>query len=554
MLKLPRKVSFPVFDPDKKEEPEYYALDYVKIPQTEVHFHLLPGANVHQELTTDITAVTRRWDLCQAKFPTEKSDFRCYMDMIDAIRENVSHIHQQFFLIGLLSSAKSSEVDITSTVNEFLETCTHGERKGGSISRFRELVESERIQFFRINPNDPIAITIGRIYQKVFEIGNFKSQSPSHISIYDRSYFTVVIPELGNLNTILMNLLPDGIRVVTVDNRTPISNPCYKLSFPSKDYYRYDCPIVFHKEYDVNIPDLHFDEKKELMIQNPESTNYCNIWHYDTKSYDDAHDTYYPSQDLIQSLMYQLQETEFHQYPKLKEVRDAEIYHIRIPGCSDITKLNHFKNSLSCIDNVTCRTNTIDSLNAAFNHLKINHYRDDERFSYEKDEYLSYVFIETALSKDKIEKVIRDNQKKLSHHTEFVVIQRTWKQNEGGDKMAKFRRGGSFEQFQKQWEENEETEKGVLMLLPKEKVLVRATFGSGCNLDSSDYEDEEIDDYITISVVDGNDPGLAELDGGQLDFASRKEDYREDLKHFCEAVLEFMDFNNVEYHIMCFIS
>ena len=120
--------------------------------------------------------------------------------------------------------------------------------------------------------------------------------------------------------------------------------------------------------------------------------------------------------------------------------------------------------------------------------------------------------------------------------------------------MAKFRRGGSFEQFQKQWEEDDKLEKGVMMLLPKEKVFVRATFGSGCNLELDDVEDEDIDDYIYISVVDANDPGLEEVDGGQLDFASSKEDYRTNLQHFCESALDCMDYPDAEYQIVSFIS
>lgn len=557
MLNLPRKTSFSVFDPnDGREEPKHYALDYVDFPREEVYFHPLLGANFHQEFTSDIAAVTRRWDLCQAKFPKEKSKSSCYMHIIDTIMENSFFDHHEFFLIGLPSREKNLETDIVPVpvINEFFEASTNGKYRGGSLSRFRELVKTEQIQFFCFNPSNPVEVMIGQIYQKVFEIGNFKCQIPSRISSYDRSYFTVLIPDLATLKPILTNLLPDGIRVVTVDNRTTLEKPYYRVSFPSKDYYRYDCPIKFHEEYNVYIPYLHFVEKKELIRRDSESTNYCNIWYYDINGYDESHDSFYPSQDLVQSLLYQLEETEFHQYPKLKKTQDAEIFHIKIPGCTDIAVLNYFRNSISYVDTVTCRTNTIGSLNTAFDQLKISHYRDDERFSYEKDKYLSYVFIETALPKNKVEKVIQGHLKKLGHHTEFVVIKRDWKQNEGGNKMTKFRRGGSFEQFQKQWEENKETEKGVLMLLPKEKVLVRATFGSGCNLDSSDYEDGDIDDYINISVVDGNDPGLAELDGGQLDFASQKEDYREDLKHFCEAVLEFMDFNDVEYHIMCFIS
>jgi len=125
--------------------------------------------------------------------------------------------------------------------------------------------------------------------------------------------------------------------------------------------------------------------------------------------------------------------------------------------------------------------------------------------------------------------------------------------------MATFKRthykiGGNFEEYQKLWAENKELEKGVLMMLPKERVLVRAAFGSGCNLDDSDYEDEDIDDYINISVVDGNDPDLSEIDGGQLDFASEKEDYRTNLQHFCEASLEFMDFTETEYHVLYIVS
>ena len=553
MLKLPREVSFPVFDPDKKEEPNYYALDYVEFPQTDVYFHPLPGANFHQELTTDISAVTRRWDLCQAKFPKEKSIFRCCMDVVDVIRENSFHDQHEFFLIGLPDYEESHDVDLA--VNRFYETCTNGEHRGGSSLRFRELVTSGKIRFFCFNPEDPIEIMIGYIYQKAFEIGNFKCSNPSHISFYDQSYFTVLIPDLDNLSSVLENLLPDGIRVVTVDNQTTLEKPYYKLSFPSEDYYRYDSPMKFHEEYDVDIPALHFDEKKELLPPDPDSTNYCNIWYHDTKYYDDTHDSFYPAQELIQSLLYRLEEAEFHQYPKLKEkTQDAEIYYIKIPGCKDIAVLDYFRNTLSYVDTTTCYTNTIGSLNRAIEHLKINHYRNDERFSYEKDKYLSYIFIESALSKDKIEKVIRENIKNLSHHTEIVVIQRSWKQKEGGKNMAKFRRGGSFEQFQKQWEEDDKLEKGVMMLLPKENVFVRATFGSGCNLELDDEEDEDIDDYIYISVVDANDSGLEEVDGGQLDFASSKEDYRTNLQHFCESALDCMDYPDAEYQIVGFIS
>ena len=118
--------------------------------------------------------------------------------------------------------------------------------------------------------------------------------------------------------------------------------------------------------------------------------------------------------------------------------------------------------------------------------------------------------------------------------------------------MAVFKRGETFNEFQKQWKKNEELEKGVLMMLPKENVLVRATFGSGCNLDIED--DTDIDDYLYISVIDANDSGLEEIDGGQLDFVSSKEDYRTNLQHFCNSVLEYMDYPDVEYQIVCFIS
>ena len=118
--------------------------------------------------------------------------------------------------------------------------------------------------------------------------------------------------------------------------------------------------------------------------------------------------------------------------------------------------------------------------------------------------------------------------------------------------MATFKRGETFNKFQKQWEKNEELEKGVLMMLPEENVLVRATFGSGCNLD--DEDDSDVDDYLYISVIDVNDPGLEEMDGGQLDFVSSKEDYRTNLQHFCNSALEFMDYPDTEYQIVCFIS
>lgn len=118
--------------------------------------------------------------------------------------------------------------------------------------------------------------------------------------------------------------------------------------------------------------------------------------------------------------------------------------------------------------------------------------------------------------------------------------------------MATFKRGETFNKFQKQWEKNEELEKGVLMMLPKENVLIRATFGSGCNLDIED--DSDIDDYLYISVIYANNPGLDEIYGGQLDFVSSEEDYRTNLQHFCNSVLEFMDYPDAEYQIVCFIS
>lgn len=118
--------------------------------------------------------------------------------------------------------------------------------------------------------------------------------------------------------------------------------------------------------------------------------------------------------------------------------------------------------------------------------------------------------------------------------------------------MATFKRGETFNKFQKQWEKNEELEKGVLMMLPEENVLVHATFGSGYNLDIEVNSDA--DDYLYISVIDVNDPGLEEMDGGQLDFVSSKEDYRTNLQHFCNSVLEYMDYPEAEYQIVCFIS
>ena len=105
--------------------------------------------------------------------------------------------------------------------------------------------------------------------------------------------------------------------------------------------------------------------------------------------------------------------------------------------------------------------------------------------------------------------------------------------------------------MKKQWKENNNTEKGVLICVKLDKpIFIKANFGTGDNLSDEDIKDGN-NDYIYIESYAFDENEFIDDDGGQMLFNNEKEDYYHNLNHFCESVLEFLSFpGSAEYEIL----
>lgn len=106
----------------------------------------------------------------------------------------------------------------------------------------------------------------------------------------------------------------------------------------------------------------------------------------------------------------------------------------------------------------------------------------------------------------------------------------------------------NFADLEKEWKDNDDPEKGVVIFIPEDNKLIRAVFGDGVNTTPG------FDDYTYITVHDLDDMDFEEVDGGQLDVNYDETDYFNNLSHFCEESIAMVGYEDVtEWYVLSII-
>lgn len=103
--------------------------------------------------------------------------------------------------------------------------------------------------------------------------------------------------------------------------------------------------------------------------------------------------------------------------------------------------------------------------------------------------------------------------------------------------------------FEKEWKDNKSCDKGVVIFVPGENIFVCANMGTGDNLLSEDIA-AGYDDYIYVESYEFNCGSFEEVDGSELLFNTKKDDYYDNLAHFCEAALDSLGILKTDYAIL----
>ena len=381
----------------------------------------LTAKDFHTETTSMIRSITRRWDYCIASIPTDKPLLDAYYPIINAVLENSRTPELEYVLIGIPVSTSEENMELSELANQFLETERASVDANYGIDSY---IEDGYIRFFQYRMTDNF---LAVIYHLAYEIGTH-GQLDCDI---EHNQFTVILtfPLPSGFRDIKTDLILNGFRIVIVDPCTKMKDGYhYTVSFLKEDLYTYNSEIEFHPYYTREIPELRAEKIRTLRDfevqdspnENRKSLRYCNVFYTDTKSYDKDHNSYYPSKELAETLLCQVQEWEIGEYPDLESLQTCVLYYIGIPDGDEVETLDNsgFSDQVSF---TTCEANTMKCFEEALERLGIVGHTTE----FNKDFEANYIFVETYLTKSQIEKVLVRNLPTMVNRIEVIVIRRS---------------------------------------------------------------------------------------------------------------------------------
>lgn len=391
------------------------------IPNEEKLETLAPK-DFHTETTSMIRSITRRWDYCIASIPTNKPLLDAYYPIINAVLENSRTPELEYVLIGIPVSASEENMELDELANQFLETERASADANDAIDAY---IEDGYVRFFQYHMTDNFPAVI---YHLTYEIGTH-GQLDCDI---EHNQFTLILPSStlpNGFSDVKTDLILNGFRIVLVDPCAEVEDRYhYTVSFLKEDLYTYNSEIEFHPYYTREIPELRAEKIRTLRDfevqnsadENRKSLRYCNVFYTDTKSYDKEHNSYYPSKELAETLLCQVQEWEIGEYPDLESLQTSVLYYIGIPDGDDVEALDNsgFSDQVSF---TTCEANTMKCFEEALERLGILGHKTE----FNKDFEANYIFVETYLTKSQIEKVLVRNLPTMVNRVEVIVIRRS---------------------------------------------------------------------------------------------------------------------------------
>ena len=392
----------------------------LNIPKEE-KLKTLTAEDFHTETTSMIRSITRRWDYCIASVPTDKPLLDAYYPIINAVLENSRTPELEHILIGIPVSTSEENTELSDLANRFLETERASEDANEDIDSY---IEDGNVHFFQYHITDNF---LAVIYHLAYEIGTHRQLDCD----IEHSQFTVILTFAlpSGFRDIKTDLILNGFRIVIVDPCADVENRYhYAVSFLKEDLYTYNSEIEFHPYYTREIPELRAEKIRTLRDfevqdspnENRKSLRYCNVFYTDTKSYDKEHNSYYPSKELAETLLCQIQEWEIGEYPDLESLQTCVLYYIGIPDGDEVETLDNsgFSNEVNF---TTCEANTMKCFEKALKRLGIVGHKTE----FNKDFEANYIFIETYLTKSQIEKVLVRNLPTMVNRVEVIVIRRS---------------------------------------------------------------------------------------------------------------------------------
>lgn len=381
----------------------------------------LAPKDFHTETTSMIRSITRRWDYCIARIPNDQPLLDAYYPIINAVLENSRTPELEHILIGIPVSTSEENTELSDLANRFLETEKASEDANEDIDSY---IEDGNVHVFQYHMTDNF---LAVIYHLAYEIGTH-GQLDCDI---EHSQFTLMLPSPlpSGFSDVKTELILNGFRIVVVDPYMEIKDiHHYAVSFLKEDLYTYNSEIEFHPYYTREIPELRAEKIRTLRDfevqdspnENRKSLRYCNIFYTDTKSYDKEHNSYYPSKELAETLLCQIQEWEIGEYPDLESLQTCVLYYIGIPDGDEVETLDNsgFSNEVNF---TTCEANTMKCFEKALKRLGIVGHNTE----FKKDFEANYIFVETYLTKSQIEKVLVRNLPTMVNRVEVIVIHRS---------------------------------------------------------------------------------------------------------------------------------
>ena len=373
------------------------------------------------ETTSMIRSITRRWDYCIARIPNDQPLLDAYYPIIKAVLENSRTPELEYVLIGIPVSASEENMELGDLANQFLESEKSSVDANDEIDSY---IEDGYVRFFQYHMTDNFPAVI---YHLAYEIGTH-GQLDCDI---EHNQFTLILPSStlpSGFSDVKTDLILNGFRFVLVEPCTEVEDRYhYAVSFLKEDLYTYNSEIEFHPYYTREIPELRAEkirtlrdfEMRDIPDENRKSLRYCNVFYTDTKIYDKEHNSYYPSKELAETLLCQVQKWEIEEYPDLESLQTCVLYYIGIPDGDEVETLDNsgFSDQVSF---TTCEANTMKSFEEALKRLGIVGHRSE----FNKDFGADYIFVETYLTKSQIEKVLVRNLPTMVNRVEVIVIRR----------------------------------------------------------------------------------------------------------------------------------